>query len=123
MTATQTDTRIEQRLRELCLSFPEAIEKEAWGAPTYRVGRIFAMQSGDEGRIDVWCKARPMVQEMLVASDPDRYFAPPYVGPNGWIGIHLTFDVDWDDVEDWIAESYRLVAPKRLVTALDGNGR
>ncbi len=25
------------RVRRICLSFPEATEKEAWGAPTFRV--------------------------------------------------------------------------------------
>ena len=36
------------RLREICLSLPDATEKIAWGDPTFRVrDKIFAMQKGN----------------------------------------------------------------------------
>jgi len=39
-----------ERLRRLCLAFPGATEKIAWGAPTFRVrDKMFAM-GGDEFR-------------------------------------------------------------------------
>lgn len=116
-------TAVIERLRAICLDFPEALERETWEAPTYRVrDKIFAMQRSNEGQIELWCKANPGVQEMLVAAEPDRYFVPPYVGPKGWIGIRLDGEVDWDDVADLVSESYRLIAPKRLVNALDDRG-
>jgi len=82
-----------RRLRELCLSLPEATEKEAWGDPTWRVrDRIFAMQKGnfEGGRPSVWVKAPEGDQRALVASDPHRYFVPSYVGHKGWVGVHWT---------------------------------
>ena len=107
------------RLQALCLSLPEAIEQETWEAPTFRVrNKIFAMVRSGEGRVSVWCKARPGVQEMLISADPGRFFKPPYVGPKGWIGIHLDDEVDWDEVEDLVEESYRMTAPKRLSALL-----
>ena len=109
------------RLRELCLSLPEAVEKETWGDPTWRVrDRIFAMQKGnfEGGRPSVWCKAPEGAQEALVGSDPGRYFVPPYVGHKGWIGVHLDGPVDWQELGEVIEESYRLIAPKRLVQRL-----
>lgn len=39
---------------------------------------------------------------------------PPYVGKSGWVGIWLDGDVDWDQVETLVRESYCLIAPKRL---------
>ena len=33
-------------LREICLALPEAVEKEAWGRPTFRAGKMFAVFSG-----------------------------------------------------------------------------
>ena len=80
------------RLRELCLSLPEAVEKETWGDPTWRVrDRIFAMQKGnyEGGRPSLWCKAPDGAQEALVGSGAGRIFVPPYVGHKGWVGVYL----------------------------------
>jgi hypothetical protein len=36
-------------LRAICLSFPEAVEIEAWGRPTFRAGkRMFTVFEGNE---------------------------------------------------------------------------
>lgn len=108
------------RLQSLCLSLPEAVEQETWDAPTFRVrNKIFAMTRDTAGRVTVWCKARPGVQEMLIGADSGRFFKPPYVGPKGWIGIRLDDDTDWDEVDDLIEESYRMTAPKRLSALLE----
>jgi hypothetical protein len=108
-----------KRLRAICLALPEASEKEAWGDPTFRVrDKIFAMLKGnfEGGRPSLWLKAALGAQEMLVGSRPDEYFVPPYVGHKGWVGLHLDVDpVDWELAGDLIAESFRLVAPKRVV--------
>ncbi len=108
------------RLQAHCLSLPEAAEQETWDAPTFRVrNKIFAMTRDNDGRVSVWCKARPGIQEMLIGADAGRFFKPPYVGPKGWIGIHLDDDTDWDEVDDLVEESYRMTAPKRLSALLD----
>lgn len=112
-----------ERLRTVCLAFPETTEKQAWGDPTWRVrDRIFAMHKGhyEGGRPSLWLKAPAGAAEVLVSPDQDRFFVPPYVGKKGWIGVYLDGpDVDWDELGDLIMDSYRLIAPKRLVTELD----
>lgn len=110
------------RLRAICQGFPEAVETEAWGDPTWRVrGKIFAMQKGNYagGRPSVWVKSSLDVQSELMASDAKRYFAPPYVGHKGWVAVHLDGRVPWKRVEHLIEASYRAIAPKRLVAELD----
>ncbi len=112
------------QLRALCLAFPEATEKEAWGnVPTFRVrDKIFAQYETNrrgDGRVSLWCKAPPGLQGALVDSAPDRYFVPPYVGRHGWVGVYLDVDPDWDFVADLVDDSYRLTAPKRLTALLD----
>lgn len=113
------------RLRELALAFPEAHEVEAWGEPTFRVrNKIFAMHADaanhhGKGRPAVWVKAAPGVQESMVAAAPDCFFRPPYLGPKGWVGVWLDGVVDWEDVAEFLEDSYRLIAPKRLCTQLD----
>lgn len=118
--ASLADAR--ERIRRLCLQFPEAAEVEAWGDPTYRVrNKIFAMEKGRG--TEVWCKAAPGAQEALTGSEPDRFFVPPYVGSKGWIGVRLEALADqaeWEEIRELIEDSYRLIAPKRLVAALDG---
>jgi len=38
-------------LRDVCLSFPESSEVEAWGRPTFRAGKkMFAVFSGNDDR-------------------------------------------------------------------------
>jgi hypothetical protein len=118
-------TRPLTRVRKLCLSLPEAHEVEAWGEPTFRVRNkmfaTFASASNHHGagRHAVWCKAAPENQRLLIESNPDRYFRPPYVGPSGWVGIHLDGDVEWDDVADLLRDAYRMIAPRKLVAQLD----
>jgi predicted DNA-binding protein (MmcQ/YjbR family) len=108
------------RLREICLALPEAAEKETWGEATFRVrDKIFAVAAVEEGRATMSCKAPPGVQEMLVGSDPERFFRPAYVGHRGWVGVRLDARTDWDQVADLVEESYRRTAPKKVAALLD----
>jgi len=59
---------ISDAVREVCLSFPEAEEGSAHGAPHFKVrGKTFAMYTinhhGD-GRISLWLNSPPGAQEM-----------------------------------------------------------
>lgn len=66
------------RLRAICLALPEAVEKEAWGDPTFRVrGKIFAMEKRGDGRVSLWCKAPLGSQMILVGADPERFSCRP----------------------------------------------
>jgi hypothetical protein len=109
-----------ERLRTVCLALPEAHEVEAWSAPTFRVkNKIFAMFAASEnhhgaGRPSVWVKSTHLIQDMLIHEDPERYFAPPYVGPKGWLGIRLDRRPNWTTVADLIRDAYLLTAPKRI---------
>jgi hypothetical protein len=111
------------RLRKLCLRLPEAHEVEAWGEPTFRVrNKMFAMHAAANnhhggGRPAAWMKAGPGTQGLMVRASPDRFFVPPYVGPSGWVGVWLDGEVDWEELAELLRDSWRLVAPKRLVAA------
>ena len=117
------------RLRKLCLALPEAHEVEAWGEPTFRVrNKLFAMHASGgthhtQGREAVWCKVAPSNQDLLIRSEPGRYFMPPYVGKSGWVGVYLDGKPDWDTLAALLEEGWRMTAPKRLVARLDGAPR
>jgi predicted DNA-binding protein (MmcQ/YjbR family) len=68
-----------------------------------------------DGRVALNCKAAPNENKELVASEPERFFFPAYLGPRGWVGLYLDLQrVDWDEVSELVRESYQLIAPKRL---------
>ena len=118
------DEAIMERLREICLPLPEAVESEAFGTPTFKIrNKNFAMLSRRDGRTSVWCKSTYEVQDALIQSEPERYFSPPYVGHKGWVAAWLddAADPDWDQIDEIITDSYRLIAPKRLVKAMEAD--
>lgn len=110
------------RLREICLALPEATEKPA-GRPVFQVrGKTFVMFMDDhhgDGRVAIWCKAPTGAQAVLVGAHPARFFVPPYVGHNGWVGVRLDGAVDWDELADLVEQGYRMTAPKRVAALLD----
>jgi hypothetical protein len=113
------------RLRKICLALPEAHEVEAWGSPTFRVkNKLFAMYAAGDthhggGREGVWICSIHVEQDLVLRAKPDRYFKPPYVGPNGWIGAWLDRNPPWGEIEELLREGYRRRAPKKLAATLD----
>jgi hypothetical protein len=111
------------RLREICLSFPESTERLSHGEPTWfvREKKVFVTYADHhhDDRLGFWCAAPPGAQEELVATAPDRFFRPPYVGHRGWLGVYLDVPVDWDEVAVLVEDAYRMIAPKSLVALLD----
>ena len=105
------------RVRRICLALADTHEKEAWGAPTFRVReRIFVMFVNDhhgDGRLALWCCAPSGAQAAIVEADPKRFFVPPYVGKGGWIGIRLDRRPNWAIVSALVEEGYRTVAARR----------
>ena len=106
-------------VEDICRALPEVEDKPFGGhdAPAYRVrDKIFVKINEDLGGFT--CKAPPGVQEALVASEPDRFYVPAYVGRNGWIGVNFV-DVDRSELAQIITDSYRMTAPKKLLSQLD----
>ena len=112
-----------EHLRAICASLPGVTEKLSHGEPTWFVRKTFVMFADHhhDDRLAFWCAAPPGAQEELVATDPQRFFRPPYVGVRGWVGVYLDVpDVDWTEIEEIVLDAYRQVAPKRMVAQLDG---
>ncbi len=110
-------------LREVCLALPESVEVEAWGRPTFRAGkRMFAVfEGGEDHPFAMVFKPEPEERPALV--DDPRFYVPAYYGPSGWLALDLTAaPVDWDEVAELAETSYRQVALKRMLAALDARG-
>ena len=103
------------KLRAICLALPEAREEAMKRGPSYRVqDKIFALERPWSDRVGLWCKVPEGTREIIIGSDPARFFIPPYFGAKGWIGVGLDEAADWAEVEAFVRRSYRLIAPKRL---------
>lgn len=113
---------INEAVREVCLWFPETEEYLSHGAPNFRVRSktfaTYAVNHHGDGRIALWLNAPTGAQEMRIADDPQHYFKPPYVGPRGWLGIHLDRGLGWDEIAALVREAWEKVAPPALARTL-----
>jgi hypothetical protein len=109
-------------VRDVCLRLPEAWEKPSHGMADFRVGKrsfaTFAVNHHGDGRIALWLNMPSGAQQHHVEADPERFFVPPYVGPRGWLGVHLDRGLVWQRVDALVREAYAHTAPTRLAEAL-----
>jgi predicted DNA-binding protein (MmcQ/YjbR family) len=105
-------------VREVCLWFPETEEVISHGSPDFRVrGKTFAtyvVNHHGDGRLALWLAAPPGAQQHYTESEPKHFFVPPYVGPRGWLGVHLNKGLDWTRIAAHVREAYVAAAPKKL---------
>ncbi len=112
-----------RRLRKFALALPRATEDFPWGERVAKVnGKVFAFLGADHvagGGIGLSVKL-PSSGDAAV----DLPFASPTgygLGKSGWVtarfgpGDRPPVEI----LEAWILESYRAIAPKKLVAALD----
>jgi hypothetical protein len=109
---------ISAAVREVCLSFPESEEFLSHGSPNFRVrGKTFAaycVNHHGDGRIALWLNSPPGAQQVHTAGEPKHFFVPPYVGPRGWLGVHLDKGLAWKRIAVLVREAYEKVAPRPL---------
>lgn len=112
-----------EKLRGLCLAFPGANERLSHGEPTWFAGKgkSFAMLDNHHhgaAHLSVWLPQPVGVQQSLIAMDAQRFFRPPYVGVNGWVGIVLDHRPDWKGIEGLLRDAFLHVAGTKLRATL-----
>jgi predicted DNA-binding protein (MmcQ/YjbR family) len=112
------------RVASICLALPSAEQSIGGSHATYRVrGKVFAYFLDDhhgDGIVSVCVKSELGENVDRVRHDPERYYLPDYIGPRGWFGLRLDRGrVDWREVANVVARSYRLTAPKTLLRKMD----
>jgi predicted DNA-binding protein (MmcQ/YjbR family) len=113
--------RADSRLRKLALSYPETVEEFPWGHATAKVrGKSFAfiVLDGDTFSISVKLPDSNVTALMLPFAEPTGYG----LGRSGWVTARFRGKekVPVELLEEWVDESYRAIAPKRLVATLGG---
>lgn len=114
-----------ERVRERAMILPAAEESASHGMACFGIvkGKKFGYFSADhhgDGRIALLVKISGVdEQTMLIDQDEARYFRPAYFG-DSWLGIRLDVgDTDWDAIAEWLARSWRAVAPPKLTKLQD----
>ncbi len=104
-------------IRAACLALPDTSEQLSHGSPAFFVrGRQFLTVLTDhhgDGRFAIWCAAAPLVQGDLVEADPEVFFAPPYVGHRGWLGVRLDRGLAWGSLERIVRDAHAAAAGRR----------
>jgi predicted DNA-binding protein (MmcQ/YjbR family) len=117
--------RVRERVRAFALSLPGAAEDFPWGERVAKAGgKVFVFLGADE-RTDPALMTVKLVEShghalAIEGAEPTGYG----LGRSGWVNVPLHAEgVTLDLLRDWIEESYRIVAPKRLVAELDTSSR
>jgi predicted DNA-binding protein (MmcQ/YjbR family) len=95
------------------LTFPEAWEDHPWGDTVVKVRSKIFVFVGDE-QVTVKLVESHEHALSVEGAEPTGYG----LGKAGWVTVPFV-DVPLDVARDWIEESYRIVAPKRLIAQLD----
>ena len=111
--------RHEAALRDFAMSYPEAHEDFPWGERAIKVkGKAFLfMRGGDSGlSLSTKLPVSNAAALTLPFAEPTHYG----LGKSGW--VTATFapkeTPPLDVLREWVDESYRAVAPKKLVASL-----
>jgi len=111
---------VRDQLRAFALSLPEAMEEFPWGGSAAKVrGKVFAFLGADDddaSRLTVKLVESHGHALSVEGAEPTRYG----LGSSGWMTVPFAAPgLSLDVLCDWVEESYRVVAPKRLVAELD----
>jgi len=112
--------RAQRRLRRFALAYPEAWEDHPWGESVVKVKKkVFLFLGRSDGTLSLSVKLpeSATIALGLPFVEPTGYG----LGRSGWVtaqfatGARIPIEI----LERWIDESYRAVAPRKLVASLE----
>lgn len=117
---------LRNRIRTFALSLPGAYEDFPWGESVIKVNKkVFAFLGVDDASVHplgmgVKLKDSNTQALMVPGAEPSGYG----LARGGWVNVPFSSkSPPFGVLTDWVEESYRAVAPKRLVAELDAPGR
>jgi predicted DNA-binding protein (MmcQ/YjbR family) len=111
---------LEAVLRDHALRYPETAEEFPWGERAIKVkGKAFLFLRADAGTVSFSVKLPRSAAEALELpyAEPTHYG----LGKHGWVTLTVdrAREAPVSSFKAWVEESYRSVAPKRVVALLD----
>ncbi|MET9224529.1 MmcQ/YjbR family DNA-binding protein [Lentzea sp. NPDC003310] len=118
-------------LRKICAGLPESYEEPAWVGTRWRVrqrtiAHVFTAQPGATGAFSRAASLTAPAVVMTFRADGEEFEALVNGGPPffraAWgfdvVGMIVERDADWAEIRELLTESYRKLAPAKLVRQL-----
>lgn len=114
-------SEIRERLRTFALTLPEAHEDGPWGETVVKVRNKIFVFLGTDGAPDPGFGVKLQESHEEALATPGVTPSGYGLGKSGWVNVVLpaAATAEPELYREWVLESYRTVAPKRLVAALD----
>jgi predicted DNA-binding protein (MmcQ/YjbR family) len=119
MAARNHLAKAEAALRKIALAYPEAYEEFPWGHSAIKVkGKIFFTLGQEDGMLTMSLKL-PFSNSAALSlpfASPTAYG----LGKSGWVSAKFSGDdeVPVDMLASWIEESFKAIAPNKLLAQL-----
>jgi predicted DNA-binding protein (MmcQ/YjbR family) len=112
-------TKAGDAVRKLALAYPEAYEEFPWGHTAVKVkGKAFLFMGYQDGTLGLSVKLpfSGAAALSLPFASPTEYG----LGKSGWVSAKFSGDdaVPVDLLGSWIEESYKAIAPKKLIAKM-----
>jgi predicted DNA-binding protein (MmcQ/YjbR family) len=113
--------RAEAAIAKLAASYPEVTEDKPWGHSAFKVkGKTFLFLYADGDGLSVSVKLPQSGKQALELgfTEPTHYG----LGKSGWVSARVAAakQLPLALVKEWLAESFRAIAPKKLSAQLAG---
>jgi len=114
------------RINEICRALKETSTERHDSHAAFLVGKkkfaYYLDNHHGDGIVAIACKVGPDDNKLLVKAQPERFYLPAYLASKGWVALRLDGpEIDWDEVQELLNESYQLIAPKRLAKSFPVN--
>ncbi|MBN6050896.1 MmcQ/YjbR family DNA-binding protein, partial [Nonomuraea sp. RK-328] len=117
-------SRVRDELRDFALGLPETREDHPWGETVVKVGKKVFLFLGMDEPGEKWA---PGFSVKLLSEAHGHALTVEGAAPTGyglgkagWVTVPFLAELPETEVLlDWVEESYRTIAPKRAVKALD----
>ncbi|MFF4694632.1 MmcQ/YjbR family DNA-binding protein [Streptomyces chattanoogensis] len=124
MASTAGPAAVRERVRTFALGLPGAVEEFPWGESVIKVNRkVFVFLGVEDGsQPGITVKLRDPEAHAHALTSPGAEPAGYGLGKAGWVRIPLAERAApaAELLCDWTEESYRVIAPKKLIAELDG---
>ncbi|MEU9117401.1 MmcQ/YjbR family DNA-binding protein [Streptomyces sp. NPDC048483] len=116
---------VRERVRRFALGLPGAVEEFPWGESVIKVNKkVFVFLGVGDGSHPpgITVKLKDLEAHAHALTAPGAKPAGYGLGKSGWVQIPLAEQAApvAELLCDWTEESYRVIAPKKLIAELDG---
>lgn len=115
--------RAESAIAKLAMAYPNVTEDRPWGHSAFKIsGKTFLFLYADGDGLSFSVKLPQSGKQALTLAftEPTHYG----LGKSGWVTarIQLAKELPLSQAKEWLDESFRAIAPKKLVATLSGAG-